>query len=479
MAFGLFKIVKGLLIKKEDTLNPDQIQILPNGTAGSTTIVQSSQTVNRTVTLPDATDTLVGKATADVFTNKSFDADGTGNVLTNVDDANIKVGAAIDAAKIADGSVSNSEFQFIGGLTSDAQTQINGKQAADATLTALAAFNTNGLMTQTAADTFTGRTLTAGSSKVAITNGDGVAGNPTIDVTEANLTLDNIGGTLGISKGGTGQTTQTAGFDALSPTTTKGDIIVDNGTNAVRLPIGTNNQVLTADSAETTGVKWATPAAASGDVVGPASSVNSEIVLFDGTTGKLVKSATGTGVVKSTSGVFSTSNVNLASEVTGNLPVTNLNSGTGASGTTFWRGDGTWAAPGGGSLMAPISVYRSSSITALTGTLIMNAAVTNPASNYNTTTGIFTAPATGFYLFTWQVYNSTGGYTSVFIEDSGGSTRYTQSFIQGSGATMAITMSRAIPLTSGNTVLINHNGGNNVFGNGAGDATWMQIVQLS
>ena len=70
--------------------------------------------------------------------------------------------------------------------------------------------------------------------------------------------------TVSIAKGGTGQTTATAGFDALAPATTKGDLIVYNGTDNVRLAVGTDGYVLTADSTETTGTKWT--AASSGGI---------------------------------------------------------------------------------------------------------------------------------------------------------------------------------------------------------------------
>ena len=50
--------------------------------AYETTLAVTDPTADRTVSLPNATDTLVGKATTDTLTNKSYDLGGTGNVLT-------------------------------------------------------------------------------------------------------------------------------------------------------------------------------------------------------------------------------------------------------------------------------------------------------------------------------------------------------------------------------------------------------------
>ena len=74
------------------------------------------------------------------FTNKTIDVDATGNSITNLADANIKSAAAIDATKIHDGSISNTEFGYLNGVTSAIQTQIDSKQA---TIDASARLNAN------------------------------------------------------------------------------------------------------------------------------------------------------------------------------------------------------------------------------------------------------------------------------------------------------------------------------------------------
>lgn len=110
---------------------------------------------------------------------------------------------------------------------SDHTHALSGVQPLDATLTALASYNTNGLLTQTAADTFTGRTLT-GTARVSVSNGDGVAGNPTIDLstigtagTYVSVTTDAYGRVTG------GTTTQAWSTITSTPTTLSGYGITD------------------------------------------------------------------------------------------------------------------------------------------------------------------------------------------------------------------------------------------------------------
>jgi len=59
------------------------------------------------------------------LTNKTIDSDS--NTITNIVNADIKAAAQIDATKIADGSVTSTEFQYINTLSSNAQTQISAK----------------------------------------------------------------------------------------------------------------------------------------------------------------------------------------------------------------------------------------------------------------------------------------------------------------------------------------------------------------
>jgi len=104
----------------------------------------------------------------------------------------------------------------------------------------------------------------------------------------------------------------------------------------------------------------------------------------------------------------------LTTGVTGNLPVTNLNGGTSASATTFWRGDATWATPSGGSSTITIS-NKTGAYTVVAGD---NGTVINCTSG--TFTVSLTAAATLATGFNVRIINTGTG--TITIDPSGSET---------------------------------------------------------
>jgi hypothetical protein len=107
------------------------------GTAGNPTLTLNSGAGANQIVKRDASGSLPGNITgnaASVTTNANLSGDVTsvGNVTSIatgvIVNADIHSSAAIDVSKIANGTVSNSEFQYLDGVTSSIQTQLNGKQ---------------------------------------------------------------------------------------------------------------------------------------------------------------------------------------------------------------------------------------------------------------------------------------------------------------------------------------------------------------
>lgn len=99
--------------------------LLLEGTGASAGVIDGLDKIQLGSNATIGGDSPISADSTTTLTNKSIDS--ANNTITNIVNADIKSDAAIDATKIANGTISNTEFQYLNGVSSNIQTQLDAK----------------------------------------------------------------------------------------------------------------------------------------------------------------------------------------------------------------------------------------------------------------------------------------------------------------------------------------------------------------